>query len=65
MHLGQSQAGESWHAEAGGCRVLQVMLTVRDSDSFHGAPTAKANPPLHLCVTLLTEHFPVLFHIVA
>lgn len=65
MDRGQSQAGEGWHAEARGRRVLQAMLTARDSDSFHGAPTAKANPPLHLCITLLTEHFPVLFHVAA
>ena len=65
LDASQTKPGQGGLARWGGGPQGPAGDAVMDSDSFHGAPTAKANPPLHLCITLLTEHFPVLFHIVA
>lgn len=61
----KARPGRGGTVRVWGHRVLQATLTIRESDSFHVSPTAKTNLPLHLCITLLTEHFPMLCHLMA
>ena len=61
----KARPGRGGTVRAQGHRVMQATPSVRESDLFHVSPTAKTDPPLHICITLLTEHFPMLFHLIA